>query len=73
MTVSRVLPIVLAALAVAAPATAAELPSRQSKPPEAAKTCEIDGKTGYKLPGSDVCFRLSGYVSAQVSAGAPSK
>jgi hypothetical protein len=73
MTISRVLPLFIAALGVAASAAAAELPSRKPKPPEAVKTCEIGGKPGYLLPGGDVCLRLSGYVSAQISGGSPAK
>ena len=53
---------------------AAELPSRHGESaPRKAETCEIDGKPGYKLPGGDVCLRMTGYVSAQVSAGGPAK
>jgi hypothetical protein len=54
----------------AASASAAELPSRKTPPPAATvKTCEIDGKEGFRLPDSDVCMKISGYVSGQVTAG----
>ena len=66
--------IALAALVAASSANPAELPSHKATTPTApAKTCEIDGKPGYRLPGSDVCVKLSGYVSGQVSAGTLSK
>jgi hypothetical protein len=73
MTLSRVLPVFLVAFAVVAPAIAAELPSRKATPPAPVRTCEIDGKPGYRLPGSDVCLRFSGYVSGQISAGTLAK
>jgi hypothetical protein len=60
----------LAAICVVAPAGAAELPSRRPDPaPRKAETCEINGQPGYKLPGGDVCLRMSGYVGGQISAG----
>ncbi|HEY3719037.1 MAG TPA: porin [Roseiarcus sp.] len=62
--------IALAALVAATSANAAELPSGKATTRTApVKMCEIYGKPGYRLPGSDVCVKLSGYVSGQVSAG----
>jgi hypothetical protein len=62
--------IALAALVAATSANAAELPSGKAATRTApVKMCEIYGKPGYRLPGSDVCVKLSGYVSGQVSAG----
>jgi hypothetical protein len=52
--------------------SAAELPSRNAKTPPAvakAQTCEIDGHQGFKLPGSETCMRVSGYISAGVTSG----
>ncbi len=62
------------AIAGSAAAGAAELPSHKS-PPTAAKaeTCAIDGAPGAVLPGSGACVRISGSVSAQVSAGSLSR
>ncbi len=59
------------AAALVGAATAAELPSREekSKPVEAkVRACEIDGERGMELPGG-TCVRVSGYFSAEVSAG----
>lgn len=62
-----------AALAAATGAGAAELPSRDARPPTTAKTCDIDGAPGVVLPGGETCVRISGSVSAQVSAGSLSR
>ena len=70
MALSRASLIALAALVAASSANAAELPSREATTQTApVKMCEIAGKPGYRLPGSNVCVKLSGYVSGQVSAG----
>jgi len=74
MALSHASLIAVAALVAASSVSAAELPSRKTTPPTAAaKTCEINGKPGYRLPGSDICVKLSGYVSGQVSAGTLAK
>ncbi len=60
------------ALLSLASASAAELPSRtaaKAAPPAKAQTCDIDGHPGFKLPGSETCMRISGYVSAGVMVG----
>ncbi len=62
-----------AALAAATGAGAAELPSRDARPAAAAKTCTVDGAPGVVLAGGDACVRISGSVSAQVSAGSLSR
>ncbi len=70
--------IALAVLAVAASLTAlrsAELPSqysqhRKSKPPAAAKQCNVGGLAGV-MAANGVCVKLSGYVSTSVTAGGP--
>ncbi len=59
------------ALPAATGAGAAELPSRNTQPAAKAKTCSVDGVPGVVLPGGDTCVRISGSVSAQVSAGWP--
>ena len=69
MMLSRALLVFLVAFWAAVPAFSAELPLRKATPPAAVRTCEINGKPGYRLPGSDVCLKLSGYVSGQISAG----
>jgi hypothetical protein len=73
MTLYRALPVFLVAFSAVAPAIPAELPSRKATPPAPVRTCEINGKPGYRLPGSDVCLKLSGYVSGQISAGTLAK
>jgi hypothetical protein len=73
MTFSRVLPVFLVAFSAAAPTISAELPLRKATPPAPVKTCQIHGTPGYRLPGSDVCLKLSGYVSGQISAGTLAK
>ena len=69
--------LLVSSLAICAPmgARAAELPSRNAKPAETdkAKACTIDGQAGVLLPGSQTCVRVSGSVSAQVTAGSLSK
>jgi hypothetical protein len=50
-------------------ATAAELPSMHAPPPKHGKSCRVGGMEGYYLAGSNVCVRMSGYVSAGVEAG----
>jgi hypothetical protein len=62
----------VAALVAGVGARAAELPSREAKPPasaDQAKTCEVNGVPGMAMPGSDVCVKIGGYVSSQVSVG----
>ena len=51
-------------------AQAAELPTMRSAPTqENAKTCTIDGMAGFRVAGSNMCVRISGYVSGGVEAG----
>jgi len=73
MKLSRALWVSVVAFSAAMPAIAAELPSRKATPTVPVRTCEIKGKPGYRLPGSDVCLTLSGYVSGQISAGTLAK
>ena len=65
---------ILALAAFALQAAAAELPSRQAKSPQqAARKCEIDGKPGVLVGESDVCVKISGYISGQAEAGSLKK
>ena len=66
-------PIAVAALFVALTGLAgsAELPSRDARPAAPPRPCEINGKPGFLLPDSDICVKVSGYISAQGSYGAP--
>jgi hypothetical protein len=50
-------------------ASAAELPTLKPKRVEAARKCNIDGMTGMTVPGSNLCVRIGGYISAGVAAG----
>jgi Porin subfamily len=57
-----------------ASAQAADLPTRKGAPvAEYVKICTVtvNGKpiVGWTLPGSDTCFKLSGYLTAQVEGG----
>lgn len=63
----------VAAIAISA-ASGAELPSRNAPPAEAkAKTCSIDGVPGVLLPDGQTCVRITGAVSAGVTAGSLAK
>jgi hypothetical protein len=60
----------LAALALAFEgAHAAELPTMKPKHAEKAKTCVIDGMAGVLVPGSAMCVKVGGYISAGVAVG----
>ena len=59
----------LAALIVAMTgAQAAELPAGRKAAPAAAhaKACNINGESGFILPGSDTCVKISGSVAVEV-------
>jgi hypothetical protein len=63
-----------AGIVAIASAQAADLPTRKGAPAaEYVKICSItvNGKpiVGWTLPGSDTCFKLSGYVTAQIEGG----
>ncbi len=63
-----------AALVVVAGAQAADLPTKKGAPAaEYVKVCKIDGMAGFVIPGSDTCLKISGYLTAQVTAGNLSK
>jgi hypothetical protein len=50
-------------------ARAADLPLRAAAPAEGVKQCNVAGMAGFVLPGSDACFKISGYVAPQFLAG----
>ena len=63
-----------AGIVAIASAQAADLPTRKGAPAaEYVRICSItvNGKpvVGWTLPGSDTCFKLSGYVTGQVEGG----
>ncbi len=59
------------AMVCASPAvTAAELPARAGAPaPSYLQVCDVGGMVGLLLPSSNLCLKISGYVSSQVTLG----
>ena len=56
-------------LAVAG-AQAADLPTHKAAPVvQYVKICNVGGITGWVMPGSDTCVKLSGYITAQFTGG----
>src|SRR5579883_1306577 len=58
-----------AGIVAAAAAQAADLPTRKAAPAEFVKVCNVGGMAGFVLPGSDTCFKISGYITGQIEAG----
>ena len=59
-----------ATLVVVAGAQAADLPTKKGAPvAEYVKVCKIDGMAGFVIPGSDTCLKITGYMTAQFTAG----
>jgi hypothetical protein len=58
-----------AGIVAVASAQAADLPTKKAAPVEYVKVCNVGGITGWTLPGSDTCVKLSGYVTAQFEGG----
>jgi len=58
-----------AGIVAAASAQAADLPTRKAAPAEYVKICNVGGMAGFILPGSDTCFKISGYITGQIEAG----
>jgi Porin subfamily len=59
-----------AAIVAVAGAQAADLPTKKAAPVEQyVKICNVGGITGWTLPGSDTCVKLSGYITAQFEGG----
>ena len=57
-----------AGIVAVASAQAADLPTKKGAPAAQYVTiCNIGGTTGFTIPGSDTCLKISGYVSAQYS------
>ena len=52
-----------------ASAQAADLPTRKAAPVEYVRVCNVGGITGWTLPGSDTCVKMSGYMTAHFIAG----
>jgi hypothetical protein len=58
-----------AGIVAVASAQAADLPTKKAAPVEYVKVCNVGGVTGWTLPGSDTCVKLSGYMTAQFEGG----
>ncbi len=58
-----------AGIVAVATAQAADLPTRKAAPVEYVRVCNVGGITGWTLPGSDTCLKISGYVTAQFVGG----
>jgi hypothetical protein len=59
-----------AGIVAVAGAQAADLPTKKAAPvAQYVKICNVGGITGWTLPGSDTCVKLSGYITAQFTGG----
>jgi Porin subfamily len=58
-----------AGIVAVASAQAADLPTKKAAPVEYVRVCNVGGITGWTLPGSDTCVKLSGYMTAQFEGG----
>src|SRR6478752_3950152 len=58
-----------AGIAAVASAQAADLPTRKAAPVEYVRVCNVGGITGWTLPGSDTCVKISGYMTAHFIGG----
>src|ERR1700745_2934189 len=58
-----------AGIVAVATAQAADLPTRKAAPVEYVRVCNVGGITGWTLPGSDTCAKLSGYITAHFEGG----
>ena len=59
-----------AGIVAVASAQAADLPTRKAAPvAEYVKICNVGGITGWTMPGSDTCMKVSGYMTAQFTGG----
>jgi hypothetical protein len=58
-----------AGIVAVASAQAADLPTKKAAPVEYVKVCNVGGITGWTMPGSDTCMKVSGYVTAQFTGG----
>jgi len=58
-----------AGIVAVAAAQAADLPTRKAAPVEYVRVCNVGGITGWTLPGSDTCVKMSGYMTAHFIGG----
>ncbi|HEY1864207.1 MAG TPA: porin [Roseiarcus sp.] len=58
-----------AGVVAVASAQAADLPTRKAAPVEYVRVCNVGGITGWTLPGSDTCVKISGYMTAHFIGG----
>src|SRR3984957_8943114 len=58
-----------AGLGAVASAQAADLPTRKAAPVEYVRVCNVGGITGWTMPGSDTCVKISGYMTGQFTGG----
>src|ERR1700678_3616849 len=56
-------------LVAVASAQAADLPTRKAAPVEYVRVCNVGGITGWTMPGSDTCVKISGYMTAHFIGG----
>ncbi len=59
-----------AGIVAVASAQAADLPTKKAAPvAQYVKICNVGGITGWTMPGSDTCMKVSGYMTAQFTGG----
>ena len=59
-----------AGIVAVASAQAADLPTKKAAPvAQYVKICNVGGITGWTMPGSDTCLKISGYMTAQFTGG----
>ena len=59
-----------AGIVAVAGAQAADLPTHKAAPVvEYVRICNVGGITGWVMPGSDTCIKISGYITAQFEGG----
>ncbi len=59
-----------AGIVAVAGAQAADLPTKKAAPvAQYVKICNVGGITGWTLPGSDTCLKISGFMTAQFNGG----
>ena len=58
-----------AGIVAVATAQAADLPTRKAAPVEYVRVCNVGGITGWTLPGSDTCLKLSGFITGAIRWG----
>ena len=58
-----------AGIVAVATAQAADLPTRKAAPVEYVRVCNVGGITGWTMPGSDTCVKISGYMTAHYIGG----